>query len=599
VWLDDQQIVSEFNVTVTLREDADQAEVERIVQDELTRFAQNGPTGPELARAQTSREARFLRGIQQVGSWRGKADLLNRYNHYVGTPDYLAQDMARFQNATTASVRDVFAKWVGPDRVVFEVHPLGKLEPEATAAVDRGTLPEGGATPAFQIPTVDRNDLDNGLQVMTLDQHELPLVEIRMVLGAGSSSDPLAQSGLAALTGSMLTEGTGNLDGFAFEDRLDQLGAQLRVSTEDDYTTIALTALAKNLDESVKLMADALLRPTVAAGRLQKMKERRVVDIRREGENPRAVVGKASRKVLYGDDHPYGKSPTVESMESISVEDVKGFLAQHFTPDRATLIAVGDIRPEEALRLAERYFGAWKGTATEVAAIPPAHPAHDGRAVYLIDKPGDSQSTISIVHPGVLRSSENWTRADVANRMLGGMFSSRLNLNLREDKGYSYGVRSGFSDEKEGGMFSMGGRVQAEVTAPALVEFMKELRGIHGEKPATATELEFAKNSIIRGYPMAYETIGDLANAFASRSGLGLPMEDLTERPARVEAVTLEQANAAGKEFFHPEEVQVIVVGDLAKIEDSVRALDLGPVYRLDRDGNPVMSTETGESLAP
>ena len=595
---DDQEIVSEFSVSVTLRDESDQAEVERIVQEELDRFAKSGPSADELERAQTAEEASFLRGIQQVGSWGGKADLLNRYNHYVGTPDYLAQDMARFQGATVASVRETFAKWIGPDRFVFEVHPLGTLEAMAAAELDRTVLPAGGPAPAFQIPQVEESTLENGLQLMTLEQNELPLVEVRLVIGAGKSADPLSQSGLADLAAAMLTEGAGNLDAAAFTDRLDELGAQLGVWTSLDYTTLSLTALAKNLDPSMALLADALLRPSVAPDQLERVVDRRIIDVEREGENSWAVVGKATRKVVFGEGHPYRSSPTKESLSSISDQDVKKFIADRYTPQHATLIMVGDIRPEEATRLAQRHLGTWKGAALAPVSFSSGE-SNAGRAIYLIDKPGDSQSTISIVHAAPGRGSEDWTRLDVANRALGGMFVSRINLNLREDKGYSYGVRSSFADNREAGMFSMGGRVQTEVTAPALVELLKELDGIHGKRPLTEDELRYSKDSIIQGYPTAFETIGGLANAFATYVGLGLPLDELVERPAKVESVTLAEANAAGQEFFLPEQAKIVVVGDLAKIEASIRDLDLGPIHHLDREGNAIAESQTGESVTP
>lgn len=595
---DEQEIVSEFSVVVTLSEDANQAEVEKIVQEELDRFTKSGPTADELERSHTAEEARFLRGIQQVGSWGGKSDLLNRYNHYLGTPDYLAQDMARFQNATVASVRETFARWIGPDRFVFEVHPLGTLEAMAAADVDRNTLPDGGPNPTFRIPAVEESQLENGLRVMTLEQTELPLVEVRLVIGAGKSADPLSQSGLADLAAGMLTEGAGDLDASAFSDRLDKLGAEFNVWTQPDYTTLSLTALTKNLDESMALLADALLRPTVAPEQLERVVDRRIVDVEREGESPWAVSGKASRKVVFGESHPYRLSPTTESLGSITDQDVKEFIGNHYTPQHATLIVVGDIGAEDASRLAQRHLGAWKGSEATPIAFPTVETT-PGRAVYLIDKPGDSQSTIAIVHPGPARGSEDWTRLDVTNRALGGMFVSRINLNLREDKGYSYGVRSSFSDNREAGMFSMGGRVQTEVTAPALVELINELDGIHGKRPLTEAELRFSKDSIIRGYPMAFETIGGLANAFANYVGLGVPLEDLVERPALIEAVSLESANGAGRDLFHPEDAKIVIVGDLAKIEESIRKLDLGPIYHLDREGNPIAASQTGQSVTP
>ncbi len=597
---DPGQVCSTFNLQITLRPEATVAGVEKILDEELARFRADGPTAGELSRAQNDFEASFLKGLQRVGSWGSISDRLNRYNHYTGSPDYLQKDYDRFMNATPASVRAAFAEWVGAGRVVFQVDPRGKLAAEAPSGVDRVTLPAGDPDPKLELPPVERASLPNGLDLMVMEQHELPLVQVEVLFRSGPSSDPEGKSGLADLTGNLLTAGAGKLDAFAFADALERLGTDLSVRTEPDYTMISMTTLKKHLDASMGLLADAILRASFTADEFKREKERRLLNIRREAEDPNTTASKVAARVLFGDGHPYSRrsTGTEASVEAITLDDVKHFAQTHYTPANAVLIGVGDLTAAEMKESASHFLGAWSGDAPP-APVFPEIPARTGREVYLVDKPGDSQSTIRVVHAGVARDDADWYRIAVANRILGGFFSSRLNLNLREDKGYTYGARSRFGRTVNPGGFTMSARVQTEVTAPALTEFVKELDGIHGARPVTADELAFAENSIVLGYPAAFETNAGLADALTRQVAYGLPEDEPATYPDRVRAVTLDDANAAGREYFRPDQAAIVVVGDLARIEDSVRALNLGPIHHLDADGNELDGGEGGSEGNP
>jgi len=384
----------------------------------------------------------------------------------------------------------------------------------------------------------------------------------------------------------MLLEGTERRDKFAFREELEGLGTDLGVWTAEDYSRVWMLSLRKNLDESMALLAEALLRPAFPEDELADQKERRINDIRRQKDNPRTISMKATHKIVFGEDHPYGRlgSGTEESVGAIGVDDVKAYAGANFTPGNATLVAVGDITMDELERTVIRHLGRWSGEAPYRGSVP-APPAPRGRTVYLIDKPGDTQSTISVAHPGISRSSDDWEKVFVANRVLGGFFSSRLNLNLREDKGYTYGARSATWELAGPSCFRMSSRVQTEVTAPALTEFLSELEGVAGGRPITAEELEFAKNSILLGYPREFETIGQLAGAVTEQVALGLPDDNFARYAEKIEAVDLATVNATASSYFDPENVAIIVVGDLEKIEGPIRDLNLGPIRYADADG--------------
>jgi zinc protease len=597
---DPGQVASTFSVQITLRPEATAAEVEKILDEELARFRAEGPTAAELTRAQNDFEASFIKGLQRVGSWGSISDRLNRYNHYTGSPYYLQEDYDRYMNATPASVQGAFATWIGAGRVVFEVDPRGKLAAEKPSGIDRATLPAGGPDPKLELPPIARETLPNGLNVAVMEQHELPLVEVEVLLRSGPTSDPAGKSGLADLTGDLLTAGAGKLDALAFADALERLGTDLSVRTEPDYTLIAMTTLKKHLDESMGLLADALLRPAFTSDEFNREKERRLVDIRREADNPNTTADKVAARVLFGDAHPYSlpTTGTEASVKTITLDDVRQFARTHYTPPNAVLIGVGDITAAEMKDKALRFLGEWSGGAPPAPAFPEI-PVRTRREIYLVDKPGDSQSTIRVVHAGVARKDPDWYPIAVANRILGGFFSSRLNLNLREDKGYTYGARSRFARTASPGDFVMSARVQTEVTAPALTEFVKELDGIHGARPVTADELQFAKNSIILGYPAAFETNSGLAGALTREVAYDLPEDATATLPEHIRALTLDQVNAAGREHFHPDQAAIVVVGDLSKIEDSVRALGLGPIHHLDSEGNDLDGAAGGSQGSP
>jgi len=583
------QISSAMVAILTLRPGADPAVVERIFDEELAKFTKSGPTKEELQRAKNEFEAGFIKGVQTIGAWGGKNDRLNRYNHYVGTPDYFRQDYERYMTRTPDDVRQQFSRWIGPGRMVVEFRPLGDLAAAAPAEIDRSALPAGGPEPPFEAPAIRRKVLSNGLELAVMQQRELPLARMNLVFKSGTRDDPSELGGLADLAAEMHLEGTKSMDKFAFQNALENLGTDLFVRSDDDMIVFGMLCLTKHLDASLGLLADALTAPAFPESEFTDQKERRTNDIRREKDDPNTTRVKATRRVIFGEGHPYSRpgSGTVESMEAIALADAREFSRTHFTPGNATLVAVGDLDLDDLAARVERALGTWTG-GTPAASAVPAPAQRTGVEVFLIDKPGDSQSTVSIAHTGLRRNDPDWEKVFVSNRVLGGFFSSRLNLNLREDKGYSYGVRSATWELAGTSLFAMSGRVQTEVTAPALTEFMNELRGISGERPITPEELDFAKNSILLGYTQDFETIAELADAVTEQIVYGLPDDEFVRYPEKIAAVDVGTANRTAAGYFHPDRVAVIVVGDLAKIEDSVRALDLGPVRYLDADGRPI-----------
>ncbi len=472
-----------------------------------------------------------------------------------------------------------------------EIHPFDGGD-ATVAQVDRTKLPRPGPGGRFQLPDVEQAQLAGGIELQLLPHRELPLARVDLIFRSGTASDPADREGLCDLTATMYNEGTKRRDKFALEQAFKALGTDFEVFSDLDCTVFSIECLASRLDESVALLAEVVLQPAFPQAEFDDLKQRRLVDIRREGESPDIVSAKVTRRVVYGDGHPYSKlgNGSLESVEALTVDELRRFAADHFTPGNAVVVAVGDLTLAAVQSSFDRHFEGWTGAAPPTATIKdPAAPR--GRTVYLVDKPGDTQSTISVAHLGLVRTDPVWPKAHVANQMFGGSFSSRLNLNLREDKGYTYGVRSSFNECVGRGYMRLAGRVQAEVTAPALTEFIKELEGASGKRPFTASELDFAKDYIVLGYARQFESVGQLAYALQNQKVLGLPPDDFLRYPERVSSVDLATANRTAREVYHPNDIAIIVIGDLSKIEKPVRDLKLGPVVRLDRDGRRIAET--------
>jgi zinc protease len=587
-----QQISSAFLIDVTLRPDVEIAQVEKVVNEEIANFARSGPTKEELQRAKNDYESGFVKNLQRIGSWGGKNDLLNRYNHYAGTPGYFRTEYESYLSPSEAGVQNAFASWIGPGRMVVEIHPFAEYAAGPAASVDRTKFPEGGEETEFTVPALQRATTSSGLEVAAMEYKELPLVRVDLVFRSGGAADPEGKSGLCDVSAGMLLEGTKKRDKFAFESALESMGTELSYSCFADGTTFSMLTMKKHLDKSLALFAEAMTEPAFNEAEFNDDKDRRLLDLAREGEDPYTLTSKVTRRVIYGADHPYANfaSGTLPSVQSLKIHEARDFAKRHFTPGNATMIVVGDVELDSFVKSVEKAFARWEGAAPPPTTIAEPSP-RSSRTVYLVDKPGDTQSTVSIAHTGLPRSDPDWEKLFVANHVFGGSFMSRLNLNLREDKGYSYGVRATMMQTRGAAVYSMGGRVQTDATAPSVTEFLKEFEQLTGKRPITADELARSKGAITKGYSRDFETVGQIAGALSNQMIYGLPEDHLVTYPKKIDAVDLKTAKDMARKYFHPDQVAIIVVGDLSKIEEPVRKLNLGPVVILDTEGRETAHT--------
>lgn len=464
------------------------------------------------------------------------------------------------------------------------VRTAGALALSATLAAPAAaqlpaTPPALAPAPSVRPPVPETRALSNGLQVQYVRMAELPVVQALLVVrGAGSAADPAGLPGLASFTATMLDEGAGGKDAIALADALDFLGASLTTGAAWDNATVGLYVLRRNFERALPLMADVVLRPDFPENEVQRLREERVVNLTRARDEAGAIAANAFQSLVFGADHPYGRFATVEGTRTLDRAGVAGFHRATYRPDRATLILVGDVDPAAMHPMLERAFGGWRSDDAAAAAIGTATPPRIERTtVFLVDKPGAAQSEIRIGHPGVARNHPDYYPLMVMNTILGASFTSRLNTNLREVHGYTYGAGSGYAMRAQAGPFTAQAAVQTAKTDSALIEFFKELNRIRTE-PVPAAELEKAKAYLALGFPEALETTSSVAAQLAGLVTYDIPPTFFGEYVQRIMGVTAADVQRVANAHVRPANAVVVVVGDRATIEAAVRAANIGPV---------------------
>ncbi|HEX8503520.1 MAG TPA: insulinase family protein [Pyrinomonadaceae bacterium] len=467
----------------------------------------------------------------------------------------------------------------------------GGAQQAAKPKTDRTLLPKEKPDPRLTLPAVQRRKLSNGLEVLVVEHHEVPVVSLNLVMKMGAAGDPAGKAGLASLTADMLDEGTATRDALAISDQLARVGSGIQIGAGWDSTTAGLRTLTRHLDHALEIYADVVTNPAFPEKELQRLRQQRLAALRQQRDSPEAIAGLVFQKVLYGGAHPYGHPLAGDeaSLQSLTVEDVRGFYESYLRPNNSALIVVGDVKPDAVVAKLEKAFAGWKAAHVPAVDVSAAPVQRERGAIYLVDRPGSVQSVIQIGQVGAPRSSPDYFPLFVMNRILGGASSARINLNLREDKGYTYGASSSFSFRRGAGPFTAAAPVQGFSTKESVMEFMKELRGIRGEMPVTAAELEGAKQSIVRGFPRGFETPDQIANGLELIVTYDLPDTYFNSYIERVQAVTLEDVNRVANRYLQPDRMAVVIVGDRAKIEQGLRTLDTfgENINLVEPDGRP------------
>ncbi|HEX9763701.1 MAG TPA: insulinase family protein, partial [Candidatus Acidoferrales bacterium] len=551
--------------------------------EELARLIQDGPTPEELKRVKTQYRAGFIRGIERIGGFGGKSDVLAINEVYGGSPDFYKQTLVEVAGATADDLRGTASQWLSDGVYVLEVRPFPKYETVASN-VDRSKVPEAGAPPVARFPQMQRATLSNGLKVILVERSSIPQVNFSLLLDSGWAADQSVLPGTTSLAMDLLDEGTKTRSALQISEELQQLGANLNVGSDLDTAWVSLSALTENLDASLDLYADTILNPSFPAEELDRQRKRRLAQIQQEKVNPQAMALRVLPKLLYGPGHAYGNPATgtgsEESVTKMTRDDLAKFHSAWFKPNNATLIVVGDTKMAEIQPKLEKLFAGWKAGDVPKKNLSAVADAKQP-SVYILDRPGAIQSVILAAQLAPPRNNPNDIPILTMNRILGGDFTSRINMNLREDKHWSYGSRTILPDARGQRPYFVLAPVQTDKTKESVQEVQKELDGILGAIPITADELDKAKSTLTLTLPGQWETMNAVSNSISQIVNFGLDDNYFNTFPEKVRALRLEDVTAAAKSTVRPGAMVWVIVGDRAKIEEGIRSLNLGVVQAL------------------
>ena len=470
-------------------------------------------------------------------------------------------------------------------RAFLGLLPVLAVATLSAQAPDRSKPPAPGPAPTLKLPQIQKRQLSNGLAVWIVELHEVPVAQVNLIVMAGTADDPAGKYGIASLTTAMLSEGAGTRGSLEIADAVDFLGADLGAASAVDSSAVRLHVPVARLADALPLMADVALRPTFPKDELERLRQQRLTSLLQSRDDAATIASLAFSRVLYGPSHRFGTATmgTGDTIKAFTVDDLRGFYSAMFRPDNATLLIVGDVTPDSVMPLIERNFGPWRAAGPNPThpQFPPV-PPRTSRQVYLIDKPNAPQSQIRIGAIGVPRSTPDYFPIQVANTILGGSFSSRLNMNLRETHGYTYGASSTFDMRIQPGPFFAAAGVQTDKTAESLTEFFKELNGIL--QPVPADELSRAKNYVALRFPGGFETTGDISRRLEEVLTYRLPDDYFSRYVASINAVTSNDVQRVARTYVQPDKLAVIVVGDRKVIEPRINSLNLGPINILTID---------------
>ena len=584
-----QPLSGVFAGWVTARPGVGLQQIEDAVTAEITRLAKDGPTPDELNRAKTKWEFGFISGLQAIGGFGGKSDRLNQYNTFLGDPGKFEADLQRHNSVTAESLKAAVDRYLNTrDRVLVRFRPT-TASGASNVAVDRTKEPPLGGDRPFKAPDVKSAKLENGMDIYVVEKPELPKVAVTVATRAGSIADTPGKAGLSSFTSRIMRRGTTNRDAIAIDETLGNLGTGLGGGVAKEMASFNMDVLKRNLSPAIAVMADVVLNPTFPASEFEREKKLALDALAQAASNPNSLASRVAPMIAFGADHPYGRPSggLPASITALTREDLMQFHKTYWKPGSSAMVFVGDITLAEATELARRHFGSWAGGTAPAVSVTAAKPMPAGK-VYMIDKPGSAQTVVAHILKAPERSSPDYYSLALANAVYGGGFGTRLNLNLREDKGYSYGVFAFPNHLTSGGTWIASGGVQTDKTKESVAEFVKELRYIAGEKPITEKEFTTARLAKTRGYAQQFEAYGRITGQIAELWMYGLPMTYLQAETDELNKLQLAAVNAVAAKYAAPAGTALLLVGDRSKIEPGIRELNLGEIVILDVEGRPV-----------
>jgi len=599
---------SKLTVIATARAGHTLEEIEKEIDTQLDSLRMSGPTAAELNRVKTATETEILFSLERNGGFSGIADRINMYNHHLKNPDYLTQDILRYRTVSIPDVQKFAAKYLAKDArvVVYGIPgeqdlgkpvPTGKVaandKPESVNADEpwRATPPVPGPAPSLVLPAPVSFKLASGLNVVLDYRKGWPVVAAKLVMRSGSGANPIEKPGLANFTLSMLDEGTATLSANQFSDLLEQLGAQLEPTAAEEYMSLTLTSARANIQGGLDLLADAAMNPAFPDKEIERERKRILGDLSQEKADPWSTANRVVTMAVNGEKSPYGYTElgTTESVGAITQSDLRGYWSGHIVPENSALIVSGDLTQSELTSMLSKTLSGWKSNSSQGANSFNLVPLYSASRLVLVDMPGASQTELRFAVLGPPRTTPDYESIQVLNAIFGGLFSSRINMNLREKNGYTYGARSAFTYLRNFGWFEASSGVRTDVTGPATREVLSEVRKI-GESPVSDEEMKLARELLVGALPARFQTTQQTVNALTDVVTFDLGLDFYSGYAKRVTAVGKDQVAAMAKKYLIPEKMLVVAVGDRKKVESGLSALGLGKIQLRDAEGKVIQN---------
>jgi zinc protease len=580
------EIGGQFVVQITAAADRDLAEVEAATDDELKRVHSEPPTEEEITRVKNRIEASHYRQLARIGGFGGRADQLNHFSVMAGDPGLINSSLDRYLAVQRDDILRASEAILDHRQVRLRVFPEPTLKPAVTS-VDRSIMPVPAVAPEFTPPTPLRRRLSNGMGISVVERRGLPIVGFALLLRAGATNDPQELPGLASFTAQMLAEGTEGRTSQDIAAAFEFIGARVSTDARRECTLLSTETMSRHWPAALELVADLVKRPTFPEHELERLRREHLTDLRRAKDDPTAVAERLISSLVFDRGSGYGHYilGTEAAVAALAGDDVKRQFRRGYGPALATLIVVGDVSADEVVEQAEAHLGDWTGDPEfSPVAFSNLHGVRPAATIYLVDQPGAAQSVIRAIHATIPRNHPDYFGLTLVNHAFGGQFSARLNQNLRQDKGYSYGYQSTVHWYHGPSLLLAGGSVQTEVTKESVQETLREFHDIHASRPISQGELQTAKEGILQGYPASFERPGMVLSHLIQLVLFDLPDDYFQTVESGIDSVSLAEARRIAAESIQPDGLQVLVVGDREKVESGLRDLGL-PLVLLDTEG--------------
>ncbi len=586
-YIDIREIAGLFIIETTAKRGEGLDKIEQAINEELAKFIKAGPTAEELDRAKTAYEANFIRGIERIGGFGGKSDILAQNQVYGGIPDYYKTTLNRVKTLTVKDLQQTAAEWLADGVYNLEIHSFPEYSNNSTDSTLRKNMPTVGESPMAKFPAMQKGALSNGLKIILVKRPAVPLINFSMLFDAGYAADQLATPGTANLAMNMMDEGTKTRSALQISDELQKLGATLSTGSNLDMSRVFMSALKSKLEPSLALYADVILNPSFPQQDLERLKTQTIAGIQREKAEPMTMGFRVLPTLLYSQEHAYGTPFTGSGFEAtvakLTREDVVKFHQNWIKPNNATLIIVGDATLAEVQPVLEKVFASWK--PGEVPSKNITDVAQKKSQVYIMDKPGSPQSVVFAGFVTLPQNNPDEIAIQALNTLLGGSFTSRINMNLRENKHWSYGARSMVVQATAQRPFFVFAPIQSDKTKESMIEIDKELHEILTNRPASTEEVSKVKNNLSLRLPGQWETNNSVGNSVENIVRFKLADDYYDKYAQAVRSLSTSEVGTAAQKLLHADNIIWVIVGDKAKIESGIRELNYGEVKYLDGDG--------------